>query len=137
MKNYNFTNRKLNYLIIGGLNTGFGYISSILIYYTFCFFIHIIILGVIGTIINITFSFCTYKLLVFCTKGNWIKEYLRCYVVYGLSSIISILIMWILVDGLKFQFWFAQGLVLSVLVIISYIGHSRFTFAIKSSKSTN
>jgi putative flippase GtrA len=128
MKNYQFTNEKLNYLIIGGLNTVFAYVSSFLIYYSLYNTIHILIIGVISNIINITFSFFTYKLLVFCTKGNWLKEYLRCYVVYGASCLIAIILAWILVDFLKIPFWLASGLLMTISIIFSYFGHSRFTF---------
>ena len=41
--------------------------------------------ALLGTVVCITVSFLGYKMLVFRTKGNFLKEYLRCYVVYGTS----------------------------------------------------
>jgi hypothetical protein len=68
------------------------------------------------------------KIFVFQTKGNWIFEYLRAYVVYGGTAILVIGLLWILVDSLTLPFWIAQGLVIALTVIISYLSHSRFTF---------
>jgi putative flippase GtrA len=70
----------------------------------------------------------TYKMFVFQTKGNWLAEYLRTYLVYGGIAIVGIGLLWILVDGLVLPFWIAQGLVIAVTVVISYLSHSRFTF---------
>ncbi|MDR2350712.1 MAG: GtrA family protein [Deltaproteobacteria bacterium] len=123
-----FENQKLNYLIVGGLNTAFGYVSSFLMYYTLYRFLHIVAIGVLSTVVNITFSFCSYKIMVFRTKGDWLKEYLRCYAVYFLGSVVSITGVWLSVDFLKLPFWLAQGLVMGAVIISSYVGHSRFTF---------
>jgi putative flippase GtrA len=119
---------RLRYLFIGGINTIFGYFISNILYYKILSQLHIIYLGIIGNLICITFSFLTYKLFVFQTKGNWIKEYLRCYLVYGLTAVIGIMIMWGLVDGLGLRFWLCQGFVMIMVIIISYIGHNRFSF---------
>jgi putative flippase GtrA len=120
--------QRLRYLIIGGINTIFGYLVSNLLYYKIFPWLHIVAVGVIANIICITFSFLTYKIFVFKTKGNWLKEYLRCYLVYGLSMILGILLMWGLVDGLSLPFWLCQGFVMILTIIFSYIGHSRFSF---------
>jgi putative flippase GtrA len=120
---------KVAYLIVGGLNTIFGYVCSALLYYSLYDVLHIVVIGVVASVISITFSFTTYKLLVFRTKGGWLREYGRCYVVYGLSSALSITAMWILVDLAGVPFWLAQALVTCVVVVISYVGHSRFTFS--------
>jgi putative flippase GtrA len=75
-------------------------------------------------------SFLTYKFFVFRTKNNWLKEYLRSYIIYGGVALISLCILWLAVDFLKMPFWIAQALVMSVGVLSSYIGHDRFTFKV-------
>jgi putative flippase GtrA len=74
---------------------------------------------------------------VFKTKGNWLAEYLKCYLVYGMASVLSLLLIWGLVDGLGVPFWQAQGLVMIISVAFSYFGHSRFSFAGRSKASGN
>ena len=70
----------LAYLVSGGWNTLFG-----LGLYTLCFWlwgnkVHYLLLSVLVNIAAITNAFLCYKLFVFRTRGNWLKEYLKCYV---------------------------------------------------------
>ena|SRR4030067_2569452 len=119
---------KVRYLLAGGWNTLFGYSTGIILYYSFSKYLHVIEIGVLANIIAITMAFLTYKLFVFQTKGNWLREYFRSYIVYGGMALLGIGLLWIMVDGLNIPFWLAQGLVVVAVVVISYISHSRFTF---------
>ena len=49
--------------------------------------------GALGTVVCITVSFVCHKLFVFRTRGNFLREYLRAFVVYGGTSLISILLL--------------------------------------------
>lgn len=120
---------KLRYLFVGGVNTVFGYISGIFLYNFLSPIFHIISIAIMVNIINISFSFLTYKLVVFKTKSVWWQEYFRSYLVYGLSALINIGLIWILVGVLKIPFWIAQGVLVLLTVVFSYLGHSKFTFA--------
>ncbi|MCC7006025.1 MAG: GtrA family protein [Ottowia sp.] len=122
------TNKQIRYLVVGGWNTGCGYLISLGLYYGLAHRLHIIVIGVIANIICITMSFLTYKTLVFQTRGNWVSEYLRCHMVYGGNAVLSIIGLWLLVGQLNVPFWLAQGGVMIAGVIISYLGHSLFTF---------
>jgi putative flippase GtrA len=119
---------KVRYLIAGGWNTAFGYAAGVFLYYMMRDKFHIVIIGIVGNILAISMSFLTYKLFVFKTKGGWFREYLRAYVVYGGTAIVGIACLWIMVDALRLPFWLAQGLIVLVTVVVSYFGHSRFTF---------
>lgn len=123
-------NPKFRYLLAGSWNTGFGYLCGVSMYYLFGDWMGVLIVAILSNILAISMSFFTYKLFVFRTKGNWVKEYLRAYLVYGLSAIVGILLLMIFVKLLDIEFWLAQALVILVTVIISYIGHKRFTFKI-------
>jgi putative flippase GtrA len=90
--------------------------------------LHVVVIGIVANILAISMSFLTYKLFVFRTKGNWLKEYFRTYVVYGGTSVIGILLLWVFVDVFNSPFWIAQGLAIIVTVMITYIAHSRFTY---------
>lgn len=119
---------KISYLLAGGWNTVFGYGIGLLFYYVMGGRDHVVFVGVAANICAITMAFFTYKVFVFRTKGNWLVEYLRCYLVYGGSAAMGIGLLWLAVDGLGLPFWMAQGLVVLVTVVVSYLGHSRFTF---------
>lgn len=120
--------KMLRYLIVGGLNTAFGYFATVGLYYALRSQLHIVVIGVIANVVCITVSFMTYKLFVFSSRGSWWYEYLRCYVVYGGSALIGIAGLWLLVNVLGIPFWIAQGLLMVISVVISFAGHDRFTF---------
>lgn len=119
---------KLRYLIAGGWNTAFGYGCGLGLYYGLEGHLHVVMVGILANVLAITMAFITYKLFVFRTKGNWLVEYLRAYLVYGATGVISIGLLWLLVDGADLPFWIAQGLAIVITVIASYVFHSRFTF---------
>lgn len=119
---------RLRYLVAGGVNTVFGYGVSVLLYSLLHQRLHIVLIGIIINIVTITFSFLTYKLFVFKTKEGWLREYLRCYVIYGTSLVVGICLLWLLVDFFTIRFWIAQGMLLCGTVCISYLGHSRYSF---------
>ena len=120
--------KESRFLLAGAWNTFFGYFTSLLIYDSFHGFLHILLIGLMANILNISMSFLTYKFFVFRAKNHWLKEYLRSYIIYGGVALISLFILWFAVDYLKMPFWIAQALVMSLGVLISYIGHDRFTF---------
>ena len=88
------------------------------------------VIGAIANVLAITISFTTYKLFVFQTRGRWIEEYLRSYLVYGGMAIVGTVILWMLVDGVRLSIWLAQALAVVLTVVISYLGHSRYTFGV-------
>ena len=119
---------KARYLIAGICNSIFGYCIGLVLYETFFLKFHIILILVIANILAISFAFLTYKIYVFKTKGNWLAEYLKCYVVYSGTNVAGILLIWTLVDFFVIQFWISQGLAMTITIIASYFTHRRFTF---------
>ena len=122
------TDTRLRYFVAGGVNTVFGYGVSVLLYFLLHQRLHIVLIGIIINIVTITFSFLTYKIFVFKTKGGWLREYFRCYIVYGTSMVVGIGLLWLLVEFFAIRFWIAQGMLLCGTVCISYLGHSRYSF---------
>lgn len=120
--------KKIRYFLVGGLNTVVGYCIGIVMYKALCSNLGIVWVGIFSNMLSITVSFLTYKMLVFRTKGMWVAEYLKSYLVYGVTALISIFCLWLFVDNLRLSIWLAQALVLVVTVVISFISHSRFTF---------
>lgn len=120
--------KQIRYLVTGGVNTVFGYAFGVAAYYLLSPRLHIVVIGAISSVVSITFSFVTYKIFVFKTKGNFLSEYIRCYYVYGFTSVLGIASLWFFVDVLHFSFWIIQALLIGIVVVVSYIGHNNFTF---------
>jgi len=121
-------NEKFRFLVVGAWNTLFGYGFGITAYILLNQRLHIIYIAILANIIAITMSFVTYKLLVFKTRGSWLKEYLRIYLVYGFTAFISIILLWILVDFFYLNIWVSQGLVGLIIFLLSFLLNKRFTF---------
>lgn len=119
----------VSFLIAGIANTIFGYAAALIVYRLFYESIGLIAVSVLSNIISISFAFLSYKIFVFKTKGNWIGEYLRCYLVYGMSAGMSVAMIWILVKLFGLPFWLAQGLSIAIIVLFSFFAHKKFTFS--------
>ena len=120
--------QRIRYLIGGGFNTVVNYALGAATYQTLLPRFSFVVVGLIVTVSSVTVSFTTYKVFVFQTKGRWWAEYLRAYIVYGSISIPSTGLMWLLLHRGQVSVWLAQALVTSASIIVSYIGHTAFTF---------
>lgn len=120
--------QRARYLLAGGVNTLFGYVLMLGLYGLSKGRLHILILGALCNAIAISFSFMTYKLFVFRTRGNWLSEWLKSYVVYGAAAVVSTLLLWLLVDFVGVRIYLAQAVVTVIVVAVSYVGHATYTF---------
>jgi putative flippase GtrA len=88
-----------------------------------------------STPISITFSFLGFKHFVFKTKGNYIKEWLRCFAVYSVTIPASLFIialatkLFLLTPLPPPYVKYPAGIMnAGILAIYSYFGHKKFSF---------
>ena len=87
---------KIRFLFVGGVNAAISYII---------FAISVFILGeehyqasvILQWSLSSVFSYLNQKFLVFGTKGNYIKEYLKCCSTWAISYILNVIILELLV----------------------------------------
>jgi len=128
----NAHHEKIRYLVAGAYNTIFGFLSFALLYLFFGKIIHYMILFFISNIIGITNAYISYKFFVFRTRGNYLKEYLRFYIVYGFSMLFGFFLLPFSVEVLRVSPLIAQGIIIIITILISYIGHKNFSFGVKN-----
>lgn len=121
-------NSKARYLIAGLWNTLFGYFCFIYLYIVMKDASPTVVIAIIANIVSISMAFLSYKLFVFQTKGNWINEYFKCYLVYGGLAIINILMNWAFLDYFDLSPWLSQAICIPITIVISYFSHLNFTF---------
>jgi len=125
------------YLLVGAWNTLFGY-------GTFAFFTAIlspliphsyIVASLISSPLNITISYLGYKWFVFKTKGNYLREWIRCIGVYSGGILFGVLALPALVMVIQrnTQFvveapYIAGALLTAFMVVLSFFGHKKFSF---------
>ncbi|MGB9235549.1 MAG: GtrA family protein, partial [Terriglobales bacterium] len=88
-----------------------------------------------SSLLNITVAYLGYKWFVFKTKGNYLREWLRCVAVYSSGMVFALMALPVLVFVIRrYTHFFAQapyiaGAILTgVVVLYSFFGHKHFSF---------
>ena len=119
---------RVRYFLAGAWNTLFGYGLMVYLYSIFNEKLHIVALAFSSSFIAISMSFITYKLFVYKTKGRWLAEWLRSFIVYGVATLFSIFLLWLFVEIVGINIYTSQALSSILVILGSYFGHQNFTF---------
>jgi putative flippase GtrA len=119
---------KILYLVVGGWNTVFGYLSFMLLYQYLNNKIDATVILTMSYILSITNAFVGYKYFVFKTKGGGLREYFRFYIVYGWAYVANVLLLPLFLNVLKLSAYMSQAIITVMIVMMSYVFHKRFTF---------
>jgi putative flippase GtrA len=129
--------RIIRYLLVGGWNTAFGYgVFAVLNYLlTGTIPYAYMVANLLANVISITIAYFGYKFFVFKTKGNYLREYLRTYLVYGATCLASLAMLPVAVVLVRLVIanrvlvpYIAQAIILPIVVASSYFGHKKFSF---------
>ncbi len=125
------------YLLVGFVNTAFAYGSFALFTAFLDKYIPASYMAgsLLSSLLNITVSFLNYKWFVFKTKGNYLREWFRCLMVYSGSIVLglillppTVLLVTHATDDPKSAPYIAGALLTVFNVIISFVGHKNFSF---------
>ena len=119
---------EIRFLIFGAINTLFGYLNSLFIFYTFKSFFNPILLILIINFINIKFSFSTLKYFVFKSKGNWFFEFTKSLILYAGILLFNSFVLWFWFEIISLKFYIASFFATITSIIFSYYGNKKFTF---------
>lgn len=125
------------YLLVGAWNTFFGY-------GTFALFTAVlnpivphsyIWASLLSSLLNITVAYFGYKWFVFKTKGNYLREWMRCVAVYSGGIAFALIALPVLVVLIRRNTRFvaeapyiAGALLTVVVVVYNFLGHKKFSF---------
>lgn len=132
----------IRFLAVGGFNTLFAYslfLAAVHMFHTWMptrpLALIVDLAQIVAKPVSITVAFLGYKHFVFRTRGNYLKEWLKCVVVYGVSTPFELVILPL---ATTFFTWFAltqgkapalAGIVNSVCIAsYSYFAHKKFSF---------
>ena len=125
------------YVFVGGFNTVFGYGVFALLNWSFTGLgtYSYMYAAVLANFIAITVAFLGYKWFVFRTRGNYLREWIRCLGVYGSSALIGLVGLPILVPILRPHLrnpghasYIAAAIMTIVTVLFSFVGHKNISF---------
>ena len=133
------------YLVVGIWNTAFGYSTFAL--FNFLLEGHVpasyMVASLLASVINITVAFLGYKWFVFKTRGNYLKEWVRCVMVYGGTIALGlallppgVFLVEYLTGNRRAAPYIAGAVVTGLQVAGSFIGHSRFSFGARRSRDS-
>jgi len=118
---------KLRFLLVGGYNAAFSYIIYIIAvkllgegHYQICV--------ALQWSISSIFSFINQKIFVFCTKGNWIKEYLKCCTTWVVSYFLNAIILELIVKYVSKNVYIDQLVSIFIVSIVTYVLFKYFAF---------
>jgi putative flippase GtrA len=125
------------YVLVGGFNTVFGYGLFAFLNWSFADLgtYSYMYASFLAGIISISMAFLGYKWFVFRTRGNYLREWIRCIGVYGSSMVIGLIGMPILVPVLRAHMrrpelasYVAGAIMTGVTILFSFFGHKNVSF---------
>jgi putative flippase GtrA len=128
----------VRYLAVGACNTIFGYgcFALFTLLLTPLLSYGYVVASLLANLFSITFAFFGYKWFVFKTKGNYLKEWIRCLGVYASSMILSAAALPFVVGLIRRQPghdrsapYIAGAIVLVFSILFSFFGHRHISFA--------
>ncbi len=125
---------KIRFLIIGACNAAISYLI---------FVIALLIIGdthyqicvAIQWGISSIFSYLNQKFFVFCTKGNYINEYLKCCTTWLVSYFVNVVILELLMNFVFKNAYIAQFISIFLVSVITYVLFKYFAFKTPKSPS--
>lgn len=121
------TDERIRFALVGIANMGLRYLFFAFLIFLFSAKNYQILLLATWLISSI-WAFFSYKFLVFRTSGNHIKEYLKSIAVWTISYFINASILAALVGTLHLNVYLAQGIAITVIVIINYLLFKYYAF---------
>jgi putative flippase GtrA len=132
---YSRHGEKLRFLVVGVWNTIFGlgllWLLERFIPYDPGSMLHKQGILLVNWVICVTHNFFSFKFLVFRTRGNWLKEYLRMYVTYIGTFVVQSVMVQAISAYFGLSLFLANLPTIVVVTVMSYLGHKYFTFRTK------
>lgn len=121
---------KIRFLFIGGINAAISY-------FIFAFSVYLLgqehyqICVVLQWTISSVFSYLNQKFFVFCTKGNYLKEYLKCCSTWTVSYFLNVIILELLVRFAIKNVYLSQFISIFLVSVVTYVLFKYFAFRVK------
>lgn len=121
---------KIRFLFIGGVNAAISYVIFALAlwclgesHYQACV--------ILQWTISSVFSYLNQKFFVFCTKGNYLNEYLKCCSTWAVSYLLNVIILELLVRFVIKNVYLSQFISIFLVSVVTYVLFKYFAFRIK------
>lgn len=121
---------KIRFLFIGGVNAAISYVIFALA--LFCLGEqHYQACVILQWTLSSVFSYFNQKFFVFCTKGNYLKEYLKCCSTWAVSYLLNVIILELLVRFAVKNVYLSQFISIFLVSVVTYVLFKYFAFRVK------
>ncbi len=118
---------KIRFLFIGCVNAGISYIIYALSLFVLGESNYQICVALQWGISSV-FSYLNQKFFVFCTKGNYLREYLKCCATWFVSYLINVVILELLMKFVLKNAYIAQFISIFLVSVVTYVLFKYFAF---------
>ncbi|DAA96912.1 TPA: hypothetical protein CPT80_03625 [Candidatus Gastranaerophilales bacterium HUM_9] len=118
---------KIRFLIIGSLNACISYFIYALICFLFGKEIYQLALVLAWALSSVS-SFFMQKLLVFQTKGNYLKEYIKCCGTWFVSYLVNAFLLEMFVSKIHLNVYISQFIATFMAAVVTYVFFKVFVF---------
>lgn len=119
---------KFRFLVVGAYNTAVGYLIFIGLYLLLAEALHYILIALLSHILAVTNAFIGHKYLVFRARGELLADFLRFNMTYLGTLLFGLAALPVMVEVFAFHPIAAQGLLVVVTVLTSYVLHKKVSF---------
>lgn len=124
--------RPIRYLAAGGFNAALGLTFYPALLWLFPYFrTHYLVALLIAQVTCTVIAFTVYKLIVFRSQGNLIREFGSFIVFYLLNYMVNWALLPVMVEYFHMSPIIAQWLFVILLAASSYVWHSRISFRLR------
>ena len=126
------------YLAVGICNTVFGYstYAGLTAWLTPHIPFAYMVASLISSFTNVTFAFLNYKWFIFKTRGNYLREWSRCVLVYSSAGLLGTILLAPTVFAIRHLTpanqsapYIAGAILMGANVVAGFLGHKNFSFA--------
>lgn len=118
---------KIRFVIIGCVNAAISYVIYVIALY-FLGQQHYQVCVALQWGISSIFSYLNQKFFVFCTRGNYLKEYAKCCTTWLVSYFVNVVILEILMKFVLKNAYVAQFISIFLVSVITYVLFKYFAF---------
>jgi len=116
------------YLLAGVWNTAFGYGVFVCLIAWRGTPVNYLAIAIVSNVLAISNAYLVHKFLVFQTRGNYVREYFKYWLIYGVSAVLGVCLLAMLVSGFGLDVYAAQAGVVCGQIVLTFMGHRKFSF---------
>jgi putative flippase GtrA len=121
-------NERLRFLVVGAVNTGFGYGSFAVLFLLIGQSVHYLVVSALAYAVSVLVAFQLQRHFVFRSRAPWWPQFMRYNLTQWGMLLGSMASLSALVSGLGWHPLAAQALVTAGAVVVAYLSHRHFSF---------